>query len=248
MATPVTTSVTSAVTETPSERMADTTTIETEEDETAFEISPVEIEESQALNRLLVEGLDSQEIEGLTKVPEVDIENIQESPSSHQSQPKQSSQLNNSYESLISNSQPLPHYTLVKLLTQLSVYSHTFVILIYDPEPDTFYALYSKKHYWASSNEKLIKALSSITYLIRRVYPEKIGEGKELALGISSGDYPAVKIGECVRVRSGVATGSERRLGQKKSGVDQGCGGENAAPILHFGSTFRHLVFPNMIS
>ena len=208
-----------------------------------FEISNVEIEESQALNRLLVEGLDKDEIEGMTKVPEVDVQQHQEQQQ-HQAQQQQP---NNSYESLIASSTPLPHYTLPSLLAQIPNYSNTYTILLYDPSTDEFYALYSKKHPWASSNEKMIKALSSLTYLIRRVYPEKLKS--ELAIGISSGDYPAVKITDCVRVKSGVATGHERRLGQAKvenNGV--GCGGENAPPILHFGSTFRHLVFPNMIS
>lgn len=59
---------------------------------------------------------------------------------------------------------------------------------------------------------------------------------------------PAVKITDCIRLHSGVATGHERQLVQEKA-VGDNCVGNNAAPILHFGSTFRQsAVFPNMIS
>ena len=59
---------------------------------------------------------------------------------------------------------------------------------------------------------------------------------------------PAVKITDCIRLHSGVATGHERQLVQEKA-VGDNCVGNNAAPILHFGSTSRQsAVFPNMIS
>lgn len=244
---------------------------ETEEDEEPSynEISPAEIEDNQAFNRMLIEGLDKEEIEGITAVPEFDAlaDFRQEPPAEHFNRPSQdqrflqnhqtssseqslkstlvqSQPTQSDYETLISNSIPLPKYDLPSLLQQIKHYSNTFTVLIYDPQDDTFYALYSKKHHWASANEKLIKALKSITYLIRRQFPEKLKE--ELALGISSGDYPAVKITECVRLHSGVATGHERRVVQEK-GV-KNCSGDGSAAVMHFGSTFRHTVFPNMIS
>jgi hypothetical protein len=217
---------------------------------------------------MLIEGLDKEEIEDITAVPELDsLTDFQfESPAEHFNRPQDqrllqdqslpssiktslvqssppSSQSN--YETLITNSQPLPKYDLPSLLEQIQHYSNTFTILIYDPQDDTFYALYSKKHHWASANEKLMKALKSITYLIRKQFPEKLK--KELALGISSGDYPAVKITECVRLHSGVASGHEKRLVQEKKEVKD-CSGDGAAAVMYFGSTFRHTVFPNMIS
>jgi hypothetical protein len=243
---------------------------ETEEDEEPSynRISAAEIEDNQAFNRMLIEGLDKEEIEGITAVPGFDAlaDFHQESPAEHFNRPQQDQRVlqdqtsaseqslkstlvqsqptQSDYETLISNSVPLPKYDLPSLLQQIKYFSNTFTVLIYDPQDDTFYALYSKKHHWASANEKLIKALKSITYLIRKQFPGKLKE--ELALGISSGDYPAVKITECVRLHSGVATGHERRLVQEKG--MKNCSGDDAAAVMHFGSTFRHTVFPNMIS
>ena len=185
-----------------------------EEDSTYNEISNAEIEEVQAMNRMLIEGL-AMAIEGLTQVPDFDTaadfqmetpaQHFNRDPVQQQQQQQQqqqdpsvdsspSEQSNTSstaqktdYESLISSaSTPLPKYTLPSLLQQIQHYSHTFTILIYDPADDTFYALYSKKHHWASANEKMMKALKSVTYLIRMLFPEKLVE--ELAIGISSGD------------------------------------------------------------
>jgi hypothetical protein len=206
-----------------------------DESSSLMEVSASEIEESQTMNRLLVEGIEG-EIQDMTAVPEYDV--LQNAVDDN---PNEASSVsaNSNYDALIASSHPLPQYTLSSLLSQIAHYSHTFAILIYDPAADEFYALYSKKHHWASANEKMIKALSSITYFIRTLFPEKLKE--ELAIGISSGDYPAVKITDCVKAQSGVA----RRLKREGSG---GCAGEEAPPILHFGSTFRQDVFPNMIS
>jgi hypothetical protein len=198
------------------------------------EVSASEIEESQMMNRLLVEGIEG-EVKEMTAVPEYDV--LQNAVDDNPNEP---SSANSNYDALIASSHPLPQYTLSSLLSQIAHYSHTFAIVMYDPAADEFYALYSKKHHWASANEKMIKALSSITYFIRTLFPEKLKE--ELAIGISSGDYPAVKITDCVKAQSGV----DRRL--KREGNGGGCAGEEAPPILHFGSTFRQDVFPNMIS
>lgn len=217
------------------------------EDNVIDVMSSSEIEQNVALNRLLVEGMGQDEMKTITDLPDYDTSSEEPPPSktSVSSTPQPTT-----YESLIASSQPLPKYTLSSLLTQLQHFSNTFTVLIYDPPTDEFYALYSKKHHWASSNEKLIKALASVTYFIRKQFPQYLTENAhELAIGISSGDYPAVKITDCVRYNSGVAFGSEeRQLGRNKKGVSCVEEGEGVAPILHFGSTFRHVVFPNMIA
>lgn len=195
---------------------------ESEEEASYNEISSVEIEENQAINRLLIEGL-SGEIEGLTQIPDL-TEYTMETPAEHfhRAAPSQvideesavnqasadeqaspsfqalnssgdKSQPKTDYESLISNHTPLPAYTISSLLQQIQHYSNTFTIVIYDPQDDVFYALYSKKHHWAASNEKMMKALKSVTYLVRKLFPEKLGE--ELAFGVSSGDCECT---ECV--------------------------------------------------
>ena len=56
---------------------------------------------------------------------------------------------------LIETDQPLPRYTIEDALQSAKMYEHTFMILIYSPHEDTFFGLYSKRHYWVSGCEKL---------------------------------------------------------------------------------------------
>ncbi|KAL7481491.1 hypothetical protein ACHAW6_007175 [Cyclotella cf. meneghiniana] len=226
-------------------------------------MTPQEIEQNLELNRVLIEGMDDTEIEGVTALPPTIDQGLDERGedaqggtssfvaqqtfnTSQESTPTNTANnIKTDYESLISNSNSLPTYDLPALLSQINLFTNTFAILIYDPPTDAFYALYSKKHYWASSVEKLIRSLYSVTYLIRNIFGDRLNN-QELAIAISAGDYPAVKITDCVRLRSRTAPPTETR--RIKTFASNGCSLQNAAPILHFGSTFRHQVFQNMIS
>lgn len=89
--------------------------------------------------------------------------------------------------------------------------------------------------------------MSRVLFFDLLLFSEKGTSYSVTALHFSFSTDPAVKITDCVRLHSGVATGHERRLGQEKA--TEHCAGDNAAPLMHFGSTFRHnSVFPNMIS
>jgi hypothetical protein len=237
--------------------------VEAEASKMAIFVEPLsdqDVEDVLELNRMLMEGLDAENLQELTVIPDALNQNdaqgegngeprrieVEVTEKTNEAARSSQSASGADYETLISASKPLPTYDLPSLLSQINLFSNTFAVIVYDPPTDEFYALYSKKHYWSSSVEKMIRALSSVTDLIRQKFGDRLGTVDELAFGISAGDYPAVKITDCVKVNSHAATKHEQRLsGQTGS---SGCSSENAPPILHFGSTFRHQVFPNMIS
>lgn len=142
---------------------------------------------------------------------------------------------------LIDEGLPLPPYNIEDAVRTSRMYDNTYALLVYDPEKDAFYMLYSKRHYFVHSCNKLLNSFGILTFLLRRTYPEKFlgPQSDELVIPISSGDYPAVKV-QCLDHFRGLAKGESKSKAT--------CGDGNPAPILHFGSVYRQPhMFPNMI-
>ncbi|KAL3827149.1 hypothetical protein ACHAXA_006704 [Cyclostephanos tholiformis] len=145
---------------------------------------------------------------------------------------------------LIDEGLPLPPYAIDDAIRTSRMYDNTYALLVYDPEKDTFYLLYSKRHNWVNGCNKLLISFNIITFFMRRSFPERFQGSKsdELVIPISSGDYPSVRV-ECLdHFRE--QRGNDWINGKSKAT----CGDGNPAPILHFGSVFRQPhMFPNMI-
>lgn len=120
--------------------------------------------------------------------------------------------------------QPIQPYSLQDAVNEASVYDSTFAVLVYNPQEDKFVAFYSKAHRWAAGNRKLYATLANLSFLLRKVFPERFKPDQpELALAIGSGDYPHVKLSHLP--------------------YSQG-----VAPVFEFGSAFRDPnMYPNMI-
>lgn len=124
-------------------------------------------------------------------------------------------------------------YNLTDVLHAADIYDRTYATLIWDPSENVFLAYYSKRHYWASGCAKLLGTIQQLTFMLRHLFPWRFQKDNspEFAMAISSGDYPAVKVTDCVMGRPGTSLPCAR-----------------TAPILHFGSVFRKPIFPNMIA
>jgi len=138
-----------------------------------------------------------------------------------------------SHAQLIDATQPLPLYTISDAVSSSKMYERCFALFVYDPDDDAFYGFHSKRHYWVSGCHKLLGSIKNLAFLLRKNFPERFqgNESEELVIPVSSGDYPGVRI-SCI------------------DGSDDSCSHQyKYAPILHFGSVFRHpLMFPSIIA
>eukprot|EP01082_Thalassiosira_pseudonana_P015071 g13379.t1 g13379 contig8:554464-557723(-) len=136
-----------------------------------------------------------------------------------------------SYESLISSSTPLPKYTLQDALSPAHIYRDTYGFVVYDPSADEFIGMYPRSIKWSYYGRKLINSMGQLTFMLRQIFPERFqGESSdELVIPVSSGDFPYLMGSECIQGNTELPC------------VDL------VAPILHFGSTFKRNLFPNMI-
>jgi hypothetical protein len=209
-------------------------------------LSPQERRESLQFHRMLqthyqIDDKDHMDIP-LDMMADSDASSTTTDENSKKQVDKQVASPNNipTYSSLIADSAPLPSYNLPSALRQISTYRTSFALLIYDPTDDEFYVLYSRKHIWSSAVSKLLRAMHTLTYLLRMEFGDVLDgmrrKGRELVLPVSSGDYPLVSDTECVR----------ENLSKDESCLSEDEGG--LAPVLHFGSVFRRPVFPNMIA
>lgn len=119
---------------------------------------------------------------------------------------------------------PTP-YTLEDTLAESNVWEYTFALVVYDPQDDQFVGLYNKDHLWKAGNKKLWKTLTSVAYVLRRLFPERFTrDSPEFVFALGSGDYPHVKR-DALPYTAGVA------------------------PVLMFGSAFRDPdMYRNMIA
>mmetsp|Transcript_993 Transcript_993/g.2090 ORF Transcript_993/g.2090 Transcript_993/m.2090 type:complete len:555 (-) Transcript_993:134-1798(-) len=114
-------------------------------------------------------------------------------------------------------------------------FANTIAIMVYDPPTDEFVLVYNKRiHDWVSGGVKLAGSFKKFSFMLRASFPERFkgAESPELAIAISSGDYPHLGQ-ECINSFPHVSDSCLQK----------------DAPILQFGSVFRHAeVFPNMIA
>ena len=145
------------------------------------------------------------------------------------------------YADLIHNNQPLPQYTIYQVINAAQIYKSRYALLHYNPSTNKFTGYYSKQHEWVSGNNKLIGSITVVTRLLRNLFPDRFSSSNsnsdEFVMAISSGDYPAISriYGGCIHNNHDEPCDESSLLTDK------------AAPILHFGSVFRHAMFPNMI-
>mmetsp|Transcript_7676 Transcript_7676/g.16633 ORF Transcript_7676/g.16633 Transcript_7676/m.16633 type:complete len:667 (+) Transcript_7676:142-2142(+) len=155
-----------------------------------------------------------------------------------------------SHAQLIDANQPLPTYTLQDAIDSSKMFDRKFALLIYDPDDDAFYGLYSKRHNLVKGCQKVLNSIKNLSYLLRTNFPERF-QGKksaELVIPISSGDYPGVSSNCIDHFRQESPDPLIPSDWQKSIELGQDCS-HNTAPILHFGSVFRHPhMFPNIIA
>jgi hypothetical protein len=84
---------------------------------------------------------------------------------------------------LIDTGMPLPPYSIEDAVRTSRMFDNTQAILVYDPEKDTFYALYSKRHNWVTGCNKLLTSFRILTYLLRRTLPERFMGAESDELG-----------------------------------------------------------------
>jgi hypothetical protein len=144
------------------------------------------------------------------------------------------------FQNLIDSKKPLPPYTIEDAIYASQIYYDSVAILVYDANDDKFVLLYSRRHAWNSASRKLIATFQSVSYLLRKLFPERFcgaqnGCNEEFVVTIASGDNPHVKPSDCLRnLRS-----------------DQPCADPfmTKAPVLQFGSVFAKMnMYPNMVA
>mmetsp|Transcript_18019 Transcript_18019/g.32746 ORF Transcript_18019/g.32746 Transcript_18019/m.32746 type:complete len:583 (+) Transcript_18019:50-1798(+) len=140
-------------------------------------------------------------------------------------------------------------YHLEDVVQSSTMFANSFFILIYDPPTDAFLFLVPHKHNgkrrkllasdenlahrWVR-NSQLVSSAENLAFMLRQTFPAQFqGRGSpELAFGITAGDYPHIS-DDCV---------------SNFPDVSENCQQQNA-PILQFGSTFKHFIIaPNMIA
>jgi hypothetical protein len=84
---------------------------------------------------------------------------------------------------LIDSGMPLPPYAIDDAVRTSRMFDNTYALLVYDPEKDMFYALYSKRHNWVTGCNKLLTSFRILTYLLRRTFPERFMGAESDELG-----------------------------------------------------------------
>lgn len=142
-------------------------------------------------------------------------------------------------EALAEAPAPRPHtktlipYSIDDVMKASELFSNTYAMLVYDPPRDDFLFVYLEPQ-WTSGCTKLKSSFRNFALLLRKTFPERFqGPGSpELAIGISSGDYPHLRT-SCL---------------SNFPHVSEQCA-EEKVPVLQFGSAFRSTeIFPNMIA
>jgi hypothetical protein len=84
---------------------------------------------------------------------------------------------------LIDEGMPLPPYAIDDAVRTSRMYDNTYALLAYDPERDVFFLLYSKRHTWIHAGNKLLTSFRTLTYFMRKVFPERFQGAKSDELG-----------------------------------------------------------------
>lgn len=131
-------------------------------------------------------------------------------------------------------------YTLNDVISVLPTFHDVFGVVIYDPPTDKFILHYSNEMRWIAGCHKLVTSFQALAHSLRTMFPERFtpdgsSGGRppaELALAISSGDYPGVGHNDCY-------------LGLEPTP----CVPSTLAPVLQFGSAFKSPeIYPSMIA
>lgn len=85
---------------------------------------------------------------------------------------------------------PLPPYTIEDAIESSRAYDRNFALLVYDPEDDAFYGMYSRRHLWVNGCQKLLNAIKYLTYYLRTLFPERFQGKASEELGGSILDSP----------------------------------------------------------
>ena len=88
-----------------------------------------------------------------------------------------------SYAQLIDSNKSLPPYSIKDALQASKLYDNTFALLVYAPEDDAFYGLYSHKHTWVTGCLKLMNSFRDLTYLLRKIFPDRFRGAESEELG-----------------------------------------------------------------
>ena len=135
---------------------------------------------------------------------------------------------------------PISSYTLEDVLSVIPTFHDIFGVVIYDPPSDKFILHYSNNMRWIAGCHKLITSFQALAHSLRQMFPERFNKDNasspqqvtELALALSSGDYPGVGHNDCY-------------VGLQPPP----CVPTNLAPVLQFGSAFKSPeIYPTMIS
>jgi len=158
-----------------------------------------------------------------------DLINLEERDSS-------SKNITTTYTDLIRSGVPLPKYTLKDVFDATNIYGSKFALLRYDPSTNKWTAYYNRKHQWEAGCMKLANAIEKLVKLLRKIFQGRFYHGTHpFVMAVYAGDYPDTSrlYNDCVR-----------------NNQDEPCDESllTAAPVLHFGSVFRHAMFPNMIA
>jgi len=121
----------------------------------------------------------------------------------------------------------IQNYTITDTIYETTIFNTMFALLLYDPPTNKFLILYSKdSDKYKQGNKKLWRAITTLCYLLRRIFPQRFTpQSEELVLAIGGGDYPHVQLNKLPHL-------------------------DGVAPVLMFGSTFQYEtnLFPNMIA
>ena len=134
-------------------------------------------------------------------------------------------------------------YTLEDVISVLPTFHDVFGVVMYDPDTDKFILHYSNNMRWIAGCHKLVTSFQALAHSLRTMFPERFtpnnnngssssSSSAELALAISSGDYPGVGHNDCY-------------VGLEPTP----CVPADLAPVLQFGSAFKSPeIYPSMIA
>jgi len=121
----------------------------------------------------------------------------------------------------------IQNYTITDTIYETTIFNTMFALLLYDPTTNKFLILYSKdSDKYKQGNKKLWRAINTLCYLLRRIFPQRFtSQSEELVLAIGGGDYPHVQLNNLPHL-------------------------DGIAPVLMFGSSFQDdsKLYSNMIA
>ncbi|KAL3827155.1 hypothetical protein ACHAXA_006710 [Cyclostephanos tholiformis] len=127
----------------------------------------------------------------------------------------------------------VPPYSLADVVHAVPHFRDNLAVIVYDPRDDVFVMHYPIGMTWTKGCKKLVTSFEILANSLRIMFPERFDPTAtpvvpELAMAISSGDYPSLHWNECMR-------SGDRDCDDG----DDDVGGSSPSTVLHFGSVFR---------